>query len=372
MVRRLAIWAAVCAGLALALPALAGEGRIPIYTWPTVVSSPGMYVVTQNLNASGSGASVIIVQASDVAIDLNGFTLETDGAPVIQAVNVSNLAIRNGTLRRGVRGIDVRSPIAGTFHKVLVEHVNVIETAGEGIVIHQLSDFAIRWCNILNTAREGIWIDGVGPAPSLVHGTIEHNRLEGTGGITVRWGSSVGIVNNRLDVTNVVAPPPSMGAIVYDYSHAGLIASNTIELVNGGSGIFLGDAKGNKLHDNVVREARNHGIDLAGMSDDNLVLENVVSGCGLDGIRVEGSRNHVDRNVANSNCLGAAGQCWGLHLAMAWGGMDNTFGRNTARGNGGLAAACMPAPTPYPPTPDFCDELPGSGSFNDNYMPSFF
>jgi len=372
MVRRLTIGAAVCAIAALTLPALAGEGRIPIYTWPTVISSPGMYIVTQNLNATGSGASVIIVQASDVSIDLNGFTLETDGAPVIQVLGLTNVTIRNGTLKRGTRGIDMSLGPGGTRHKLVIEHVNVIGAQGEGIYLFQISDFAIRWCNVLKTGREGIWIDGVGPAPQVVtQGTIEHNRLEATAGITVRFGSSVAIVNNRLEDTTVVALPPSMAAIVYDYSYGGLIASNTVETTVGGSGIFLGDAKGNKLFDNVVREAQMNGIDLAGMSDDNLVLENVVSGCANDGIRVDGSRNQVDRNVTNLNCQNGTGQCWGLHLTRAWGGRDNTFGRNTARGNLGVAAVCLAAP-PYPATTDFCNEQPGAGSFNDNYMPNFF
>jgi len=371
MSRRIARWIVVGLAVGLAAPILASEGRTPIYTWPTVINNPGRYVVTRNINASGSGSNVIVIQASDVDIDLNGFMLETDGAAVIQASGVSNLAIRNGTLRRGTRGIDVASGIPGLLHKVVIEHVNVIGSQNEGISLVLMSDFAIRWCNVLGTGREGMWIDGMGPAPLVVHGTIEHNRLEGTGGLTVRWGSSVAIVNNRLEATAVVALPPSQGAIVYDYSNGGLIASNTVETVSGGSGIFLGDAKGNKLYNNVVRDAAFHGIDLAGMSDDNLVLDNVATQCSRDGIRVEGSRNQVDRNVMNRNCQLGIGQCWGLHLAAVWAGADNTFGRNTARGNGGMAAMC-PAALPYPPTPDFCNEQPGAGSFNDNYMPSFF
>jgi len=362
------------AGLVVGLAALgsfAGEGRAPIWQVGTVISNPGKYIVTRNINGTGSGLTVISILASDVDIDLNGFTLETDGAPVIQATNVSNIAIRNGTLRRGTRGIDAMSPILAAFNKVVIEHVNVIGSQFEGIYIVALSDFAVRWCNVLQTGREGIWVDGVGPAPTYVHGTIEHNRLQGTGGLTVRWGSSVGILNNRLEVTNVVAPPPSQGAIVYDYSHAGLIASNTVEIVNSGSGIFLGDAKGNEIRNNVVREAQHHGIDLAGMSDDNLVLENVSTQNARDGLRLEGSRNHTDRNVLNRNCQFALGNCWGLHLSNAWGGADNTFGRNTARGNLGNPQVCAALP-PYGPTTDFCCEQTGAGSFNDNYMPNFF
>jgi parallel beta-helix repeat protein len=371
MARRIARWTALVLAIGLAGAAWAGEGRIPIYSWPTIIGNPGHYIVTRNINATGSGSTVIVVQASDVDIDLNGFMLETDGAPVIQAMGVTNLAIRNGTLERGTRGIDVQSGLGGIRHKVVIEHVNVIGSQLEGIYLMQMSDFAIRWSNVLKTVREGIWIDGVGPAPQVVHGAIEHNRLESTAGITVRWGSSVAIANNRLENTNVVALPPSVGAIVYDYSNAGLIASNTVESTSGGSGIFLGDAKGNKIHNNVVRNTRRHGIRLAGMSDDNLVLENVVSQCDVDGIRVEGSRNQVDRNVMNLNCQNGTGQCWGLHLSVAWGGRDNTFGRNTARGNSGMPAIC-PALPPYAATTDFCNEQPGAGSFNDSYMPNFF
>jgi parallel beta-helix repeat protein len=372
MTRRIVTWTAVCLAIGFAVPAFAGEGRVPIYSWPTVISNAGRYIVTRNINATGSGSVVIVIQASDVDIDLNGFMLETDGAPVIRASGVTNVAIRNGTLKRGTRGIDIMGgPGPGVRHKIVIEHVNVIGAQTEGIYLMQMSDFAIRWCNVLKVGSEGIWIDGVGPAPQYVAGAIEHNRLEGTSGITVRWGSSVAITNNRLENTSIVAMPPSQGALVYDYSNAGLIALNTVESVQGGSGIFLGDAKGNKVHNNVVREASSHGIHIAGMSDDNLVLENVATQCGGDGVRVEGSRNHVDRNVMNRDCQNGTGQCWGLHFAMQWGGMDNTFGRNTARGNLGMPAMC-PAVPPYAPTTDFCNEQLGAGSFNDNYMPNFF
>jgi parallel beta-helix repeat protein len=70
------------------------------------------------------------------------------------------------------------------------------------------------------------------------------------------------------------------------HSSAGLIENNTVHGVNGGSGIYLGDTSGCKIHDNVVREPANNGIDLAGNSDENLVYENVSSFNGRDGLRV--------------------------------------------------------------------------------------
>jgi parallel beta-helix repeat protein len=209
-------------------------------------------------------------------------------------------------------------------------------------------------------------------------GTIEDNRVaECSGGITVVDGSSVAILNNRLEAIRIVQPylPPAMGAIVYDYSEGGLISGNTVQDVSSegldATGIYLGDASGCKVYNNIVRRTSGGGgagIWVAGFSDDNLVLNNVVTQSWTDGIFIEGSRNHVDRNVMNSN--GLSGQGHGLHLSSNWGGDANTFGRNTARGNPG--GPCAWAGGPYPPTPDFCDEGLANTSFTDNLMPNLF
>jgi len=162
------------------------------------------------------------------------------------------------------------------------------------------------------------------------------------------------------------------GAIVYDVSDSCLIAENTVQNVKGGSGIYLGDSQGCKIYNNVVRQAERHGIELAGFSDDNLVLDNVSTQNGLDGLRVEGSQNHIERNVLNSN--GTSGlPAWGLHFANFGGPLiNNTYGRNTGHGNPGPPAACVFGGGPNPPTTDFCDEGPGALSWIDNFLPFLF
>ena len=46
---------------------------------------------------------------------------------------------------------------------------------------------------------------------------------------------------------------------------------------------------------------------------------------------------------------------------MLWGvGLDNTYGRNMARGNTGVQAACPWAGIGNPPTTDFCDATGGA------------
>jgi parallel beta-helix repeat protein len=364
---------------AVAIPAIAGEGRTPIYQYPTVINAPGKYIVTRDINGGGGPVPVIDVQAPNVDIDLNGFTLTNWGglAPIIYTFGGLPLTIRNGTLMGGTAGIEVYSGADEIpMYKVVIEDVNVMNTEGYGIYLWLISDFALRRNNVAFTGDVAIMIDGSNALGFAVMGTIEHNRIvECNGGITVRRGSSVATLNNRLEQIRNIAPPPAQGVIVYDYSEGGLISENTIEDLSGGGGaIYLGDTSGCKIYNNVVRRVADTadmgtaGIWLAGFSDDNLVLNNVVTQCPNDGVFVEGSRNHIDRNVMNSN--GYTGMGHGLHLSRNWGGDFNTFGRNTARGNPG--GPCAFIGSPYPPTTDFCDEGLGNGSFNDNYMPNFF
>lgn len=363
--------------LCLTMPLLAGEGRVPIFRDATVINIPGKYIVTRNI-VSGAGTAVIDVQAPDVDIDLNGMELTGGPAPVIHIAGVDNVAVRNGTLVKGQEGIRAVSIELGS-RKITIEDMRILDPEMAGIILEGYTDFTLRRNNVIGAGSEGIRVDGsIVPDPFNVAGTIQQNHVERCGGgIAVVRGSSVGIINNRLEAIRIEGPGPALGAIVYDYGNGALIADNTIQEVHenfefAGSGVYLGDSNGCKIVNNVVREAGINGIYLAGFSNGNMVLNNVVTASQNDGINVEGSFNQVDRNTMSDNCRNGTSACWGLHFATAFGGIDNTFGRNTARGNAGAPATCPAGPGPYPPTSDFCDETAGTMSYNDNYMPNWF
>jgi hypothetical protein len=77
------------------------EPRIPISA-PTNLTEPGSYYLTTNLTAA-PGETGLYISANDVTVDLNGFTLRSQGGVGANGILVlgarTNLTVRNGTLR---------------------------------------------------------------------------------------------------------------------------------------------------------------------------------------------------------------------------------------------------------------------------------
>lgn len=78
---------------------------VPINTVPFLISKPGKYRVTKNLNNTGTGAAIVITAAArDVVLDLNGFTLtgqsSNSASNIGILVGAPNVIIRNGTIRK--------------------------------------------------------------------------------------------------------------------------------------------------------------------------------------------------------------------------------------------------------------------------------
>ena len=82
--------------------------------FPYVISQPGSYKLSGNLAAT-AGADAIHITASNVVLDLNGFSISSlgvgSGSPAgIQAIGtLSNISIHNGSMTGWTRGIDTIS-----------------------------------------------------------------------------------------------------------------------------------------------------------------------------------------------------------------------------------------------------------------------
>ncbi len=139
------------------VPAMAAEGRTPVFLDGTVILVDGDYVVTRDIKGAGLGPTISI-HSSNVDLDLNGFTVSNTvgGPPVIEIAlpaSPERIRIHNGKLVGGANGI-VRLPGAGPGKMVIVEDVRVTDNSG-GPSIHlgELNNVAIRRCHIQDNSN---------------------------------------------------------------------------------------------------------------------------------------------------------------------------------------------------------------------------
>lgn len=133
------------------------EPRTPIDSIPSnslaahFINQPGSYYLTTNLNLNGDREG-IRVQASDVTIDLNGFTIfgHTNNVGIVGGMTgIKNIRICNGILSRWASAIDFGT--FGTISNVVVEDIRVDGgvsgvTNRPGIGVSSAS--VVRRCNV--------------------------------------------------------------------------------------------------------------------------------------------------------------------------------------------------------------------------------
>jgi len=120
------------------------KGDSPGY--PVTISAPGRYVLTSDLAVADIATTGIRIEAFDVNVDLNGYTLSgpnvctgigstlactaTTGGDGVSAPNLTlaRIRVQNGTIRGfGYRGIDLNA------EDVRIERVTVLENGSYGV-----------------------------------------------------------------------------------------------------------------------------------------------------------------------------------------------------------------------------------------------
>jgi parallel beta-helix repeat protein len=351
--------------LGVALPALAAEGRTPVFLDGTVLGADGKYILTRDI-VSVSGVPVISIVAANVDLDLNGFTIF--GAPGVTSIDIApaaagtDIKIHNGSIVGGDAGI-IRHP-GPLAERIVIEDMKLRDQTSDAIALFDtIETVHIRRTSIRRVNGFGIVIIG----PGFTNGSIEHCSIKETGGsgILLDTVAAFEIAHNNLEI-------PATGAagghgIELIKAVGVLVNQNTIS-DPGGNGIELTDSKGNKIYNNVIRHAFTTGIHIGSDSDNNLILNNVASDCGFDlppghGLHVEAGQNQIHGNTLNGN--------YGCGMLFDVPSFGNTFGRNMARGNGLLGTCPAGCPLLFPP--DSCDM---SGAANDtsteNMIPGLF
>jgi len=178
------------------------EGDAPGF--PVTISEPGSYRLTSNLLVDDAGTTAIEITASDVTIDLAGFSIIgpniCEGNPVVCVISggagigikavaaegpsPENVRVSNGTVR-GMGGHGIRLIGNGT----VVERVHAVSNGGPGIVVGLGSIIdSVAMFNGSGAAVVGL----------IVRGTVSTNNVFG---IFVRPG---GVATGNSAIANAV------------------------------------------------------------------------------------------------------------------------------------------------------------------------
>jgi len=198
----------------------AADGRTPISS-SVGINTPGSYVLTANISATGSTA--IAINADNVTLDLNGFTISGTAGVGSSGVSItlgrSNAVVRNGNIVGFQSGVSVASNATG----VLLEDLVIRNSKLHGVIAAGNTSklIRIRRCSIMDvgatttSADSGLTLVGIQLAGgnNLVEDTlVSRFQYFGTGTPTIRGihfnnaviASSGGNVIQRCTIANDV------------------------------------------------------------------------------------------------------------------------------------------------------------------------
>jgi hypothetical protein len=290
------------------IDAASQDTRIPISSVPFLIAQPGSYIFTDNLTLA-SGSSAISVQANNVTIDLNGFSLIGPGATSglttngIAMSNFSNVEIRNGTVTDfpGV-GILENTPLA-KGHRII--NMRVHTNGSNGIQVNG-SDHLVKGCRVYSNGGYGI---GGSTSDTLVTENLVSDN--GTEGIIINSGS---VLNNEVfrNGTNGIR---AGGKIVGNhvalnggrgiYGGTGTMVKNNTSILNALSGIHASGGSsitGNLVHDNNLNEDPGEAGILVSFS--TFVKGNSVSASRIQNMVVNFNQNSIEGNYLNNSPIG--------------------------------------------------------------------
>lgn len=247
------------------------DQRVPISVLPYTIILPGSYYLTKSLSVStGDG---IVINASNVTLDLNGFTITSNtgtssGYGVLGAANQKNINVRNGSVVSGVivsgsnfsgagflGGIHLESGVSGVVENVRVNGTVdgiicnssgvvrdcVVEVAsGSGIEAAQVSGCKVN--NVKNIAIQALIVShcsaiSIGDLNSTSVGIRANQSVDSSyarGRCGIDYASNSG---SELTVSNSVGVSFGAGYTVNPY---GIAAFTVLNSVGSGFGTFEG------------------------------------------------------------------------------------------------------------------------------------
>lgn len=198
-------------------------GDMPGY--PVTLNQPGSYRLTGDLFVTGTNLDVVVIDASHVVLDLNGFSIRClfaltpckengSGVGVRIGDGVANVVVRNGA----IRDVAGRAVVGG--RQVTLEDLRVVDNGG-GLILNGV----VRRSIISGNGSEGVFgnadisdcliqLNGASGI-QMRSGSVRDSRIlanEGAGVVVESSMDAVSIVGNVIEGNEsfgIVAPAPS-------------------------------------------------------------------------------------------------------------------------------------------------------------------
>jgi parallel beta-helix repeat protein len=311
------------------------EPRTHISSIPFTIDSSGSYYLAANLTLSAAGNG-ITVDADNVVIDLNGFTLAGGGGALTGIFcpgAVQNVLIRNGTVRGWTTGIDVSACRAGT-----ISGLRVLANSADGV----RAGSGFRVCEIIAEGNGGVGIAVQGDS------LVEQNRSLSNGGTALSvsgegsrikdnllrdsaTGLAVSGSGNHVSANTVNGNGPN-----YNFAagnHLNLLLSELPETISWPARVTLvGSLTGVMNTDGLTLNTGNVTVDMNGHA--------LVSGGGAAGNGINVPSLQTNIVVMNGTVQG-----WGDNGVRAFNARGSRFVGITASGNQGdglqVGAECV-------------------------------
>ncbi len=180
--------------LAPILPLFAISGfAITIGSLPYTIKKAGTYTLDRNLTYSGN-TKAITVTASNVVLDLNGYTLTgTNGGYAIYGSDANSVTVQNGTISGFFAGIEFQDSF-----QVLLQNLTVSNPTAACIELITCITGTIQNCFILgtpSTATDGIYL-------GACQGVVVKNNQIANQAVGCDSGSSSGNIFIADQLTN--------------------------------------------------------------------------------------------------------------------------------------------------------------------------
>lgn len=289
--------------LALSSVARAGDGQIEISQagvvaaggFPYVVSSPGSYVLTSDLVVADPAGEAISVHASDVSIDLNGFSITGPIQCLGSGGSIVCTPAGEGTDGSGIRAL-------GTTDTVDVRNGFVSGFGGEGIWLQagKVTDVTVHSTDFGIVLGSGV-VRGSQAIRNRVSGiTVQNGTVEGCSaaengsGISVTDGIAVGntlllnrtgVVSTRSLVRGNALGGNGTGILLFDGESYALENASAVDT----RAILISFGAGSRVERNQIF-APNTGI-RAVNSEKNLILTNFVHSATASAYDISGQNN---------------------------------------------------------------------------------